>query len=277
MRIVITIGITMISTILGTTILCLPFGDDPPIAVAFAVSLAAGIYAGKRFGATLEYKPPRRRERAEPRSTPNATSFADRLSRFVAGRKNSGADHDWMLWWEARLAAIESVLGKSHDSVGHGTIPFNHGADLGGTADIVYFHSHADGIVSVTAELIGNPNQISNSMGNYELAICCRDGDNWGPNIIGQLAHYTLETPLEPGQTMDIGPASPDGSTIDAFLFFDYGRFHVRNQDAGILMCVGITASELTACRNGDRERVASLLKLSGVYPFTDLKRDSVV
>ena len=187
------------------------------------------------------------------------------------------AENEWTLWWDARLAALESVLGKSHDTVGHGTIPFNLGADLDGTADIVYFHNHVDGIVSVTAELIGNPDQIPNSMGNYELAICCRDEDDWGANIIGQLAHYTLETPLEPGQTMDIGPATPDGSSIDAFLFCDYGRFRVRDQDAGIIMCVGITSSELAACRNGDRERVESLLRSNGVFPFNDLQRASVV
>ena len=186
-------------------------------------------------------------------------------------------DNEWTLWWDARLAALESVLGKSQDIVGHGAIPFNLGADLGGVCDIVYFHDHVDGIVSVTAELIGNSDQRPNSMGNYELSICCRDDDQWGPNIIGQLAHYTLETPLEPGQTMDIGSATPDGSPIAAFLFCDYGRFKVRDQNAGIIMCVGITDSELSACRNGDREHVESKLKSNGVFPFNDLGRDSVL
>ncbi len=187
------------------------------------------------------------------------------------------AEEEWKLWWDARLAAIEYILGQSHDFVGHGLIPFNLGADLGGTADIVNFHKHVDGIVSVTAELIGNSDQIPNSMGNYELAICCRDDDDWGPYIIGQLAHYTLETPLEPGQTMDIGPVTPDGSTITAFLFCDYGRFRVGDQNAGIIMCVGITASELAVCRNGDHELVESLLKSNGVFPFNNLHRESVV
>lgn len=192
-------------------------------------------------------------------------------------KSNPETDDDWTLWWDARLAALESILGKSHDIVGHGTIPFSLGADLGGTADIVYFHNHVEGILSVTAELIGNPDEIPNSMGNYELAICARDDDDWGPNIIGQLAHYTLETPLEPGQTMDIGPATPEGSTIVAFLFCDYGRFVVRDQNAGIILCVGITSSELEACRKGESKRIEMLLKSLGVFPFTDLQREGVV
>lgn len=184
---------------------------------------------------------------------------------------------DWTLWWDARLAALESILGKSHDTVGHGTIPFHLGADLGGTADIVYFHNHVDGIVSATAELIGNADQIPNSMGNYELVICSREHDDWGENIIGQLAHYTLETALEPGQTMDIGTAVPDGSTISAFLFCDYGRFTVREQNAGLILCIGITANELKECQTGGGEYVERLLKSNGVFPFTDLHRRSVI
>lgn len=184
---------------------------------------------------------------------------------------------EWMLWWDARLAAMESLLGKSHDTVGHGTIPFQLGAELGGTADIVYFHHHVKGVVSVTAELIGNEDQLPNSMGNYELAICSRDDHEWGDYVIGQLAHYTLEAVIEPGQTMDIGPATPEDSTISAFLFCDYGQFKVRDQDAGIVLCLGITADELHMCRNGARPRLESLLQSKGVFPFTDLYRKSVV
>ena len=184
---------------------------------------------------------------------------------------------DWNELWDARLEAMESVFGKSHDMIGHGTIPFNLGADMGGTADVIYFHNHVDGIVSVTAELIGNTDQVRNSMGSYELAFCSRSEESWGPNIIGQLAHYTLETALEPGQTMDIGPATPEGSTIAAFLFCDFARITVRNENAGILLCVGITENELDYCRNGGRQQIESLLKSNEMYPFTDLTRKSVV
>ena len=187
------------------------------------------------------------------------------------------AEDEWTLWWDARLAAMEKLLGKSHDVVGHGAIPFHLGADLGGIADIVYFHHHVNGVVSATAELIGNADQPPNALGNYELVICSRDNDDWGANIIGQLAHYTLESVLEPGQTMDIGPATPDGSTIAAFLFCDYGRFVVGDQNGGLLLCIGITARELDACRNGDRPRVEHLLKSNAVFPFTDLQRESVI
>ena len=109
------------------------------------------------------------------------------------------------------------------------------------------------------------------------IFFCSRDDDEWGPDIICQLAHYTLESVLNPGETMDIGPAAPDGSTIAAFLFCDYGRFKVRDRPAGLLLCLGITAQELSECRSGNRTQVESAIKDAGVYPFTDLFRKSVL
>lgn len=185
---------------------------------------------------------------------------------------------EWELWWKARVEALEKILGKSHDTVGHAVVPFCLGADMGGAADVVYFHHHVPGIVSVTSELIGYEGQQPNDQGtNYELMICHRDDEPWGGNIISRLASYTLEMPLNPGETMDIGPATPEGSTIAAFLFYDYGRFRVRDIDAGLLLCVGITETELEACRDGNREEVEAALQNAGVFPFTDLYRASVI
>jgi len=160
---------------------------------------------------------------------------------------------------------------------GHAVIPFQFGPDMGGAADIIYFHQHIDGIVSVTSELIGCDEQIRNALGNYELMICHRDEEECGPNIISQLARYTLETELNQGETMDIRPAVPEGSTIDALLFLEYARFSVLDRDCGLLLCIGITADELAACREGNTSRVESALKKHKIYPYTDLYRDSVM
>jgi hypothetical protein len=184
---------------------------------------------------------------------------------------------DWHEWWTARVAAIEAVLGPSDNIVGHATTPFYFGADLGGAADIIYFRKHVPGVIAVTSELIGCDEQIQNELGNYELMICQRDDVDWGADIISRLAHYTLRAELNPGETMDIGPATPDGSTIVAFLFFDYARFEVRGRRAGLLLCVGITADELQECREGRRDEVEAALRAACVYPFTDLFRRSVV
>lgn len=190
---------------------------------------------------------------------------------------NNDDDDEFQRWWDARVSAMENVLGKSHNMHGHAVIPFHFGADMGGAADIIYFHEHIDGIVSVTSELIGCDEQKSNSLGNYELMICHRDEEEWGANIISQLAHYTLEAELNPGETMDIGPAVPEGSTIDALLFLEYARFPVLDRDCGLLLCLGITSDELARCRAGHTPEVEAALKRHSIYPYTDLYRESVL
>ena len=156
-------------------------------------------------------------------------------------------------------------------------MPFDFGYDAGGRADVVHFPEHVPGIVYATCELIGREDQVPNSLGNYELAICHRSAERWGVGVISALAYYTLEARLEPGQTMDLGPATPAGSLLAAFLFADFGRFVVRGRPGGLLLCIGITADELALCRSGERHRIEEALKLKGVYPFTDLKRPSVL
>jgi hypothetical protein len=185
--------------------------------------------------------------------------------------------NEWGEWWDARVAAIETILGPSDDMVGHAPIPFDLGADIGGAADIIYFKKHLNGVVSVTSELIGHDEQVPNDLGNYELMICHRDDEPWGADIISRLAYYTLEARLNPGETMDIADAAPQGSTTAALIFFNYGTFMVRKRKAGLLLCVGITSDELELCRAGKREMVEKALKAAKVYPFTDLYRESVI
>jgi len=186
-------------------------------------------------------------------------------------------DKFWEALWDERLAALEALYGQSDDMVGHGVVPFYLGADVGGSADIVYFLSHIPGRLSVTAELIGCEDQKPGPLGNYELAIAHRDGNEWGPNLIARLAHYTLDAVLRPGETMDIAPATPEGSTIDALMFFDYGTFPFRSGRAGVLLCVGITEKEKKACFAGKSAAVIAALKDKAIFPYTDLTRDSVI
>lgn len=183
------------------------------------------------------------------------------------------ADDDWKRTWDARKAALESVLGPAEDTVLHAVVPFH----LGGQADVLAFHKHIAGRVAATCELLGEPSQKQNLQGTYELMIADRDGNDWGPNVISKLARYTCDAVLQPGQTMDIGSAVPPKSTIAGFFFDDYKRMKYEGQDAGLLLCIGLTADEVAACRKGKRQEVYDALKAQKVFPYTDLFRPSVL
>ena len=141
---------------------------------------------------------------------------------------------------------------------------------------MLYFRAHLSGVASVTAELIGRDDQKPTCLGNYELMICEKGEASWGPSIISRLAHCTRNTPLEPGETMDIGPAAPRGSTIVALLFSEYARFDLFDRRCGLLLCIGLTKDELSACRRGLAHEVEAALKVVGIYPFTESYRLSV-
>ena len=183
---------------------------------------------------------------------------------------------EWEQWWDARVAAMEQLWGKAEDYVEHAVIPFDFGPDMGGAADLIYFKHHLPGMIVVTSELIGREDQIPNSLGNYELAVCHRTEESWGPDLIRRLANYTLEAKIEPGDTMEIAPLAPEGSTIQSLLFLDFARFTVRGRNAGVLLCMGITAEEEAVCRAGHSTQVEGALRAHGIYPFTDLYRNAV-
>ena len=132
-------------------------------------------------------------------------------------------------------------------------------------------------MLSQSLQLIGCDEQVQNDLGNYELMICHRDEEPWGANIISRLAHYTLEAKLNPGDTMDIGPLHQRDRPSRLFSTSTTQRLRFSDVEAGLLLCMGITADELAACRTGRREDVEKALRAAKVYPFTDLFRKSVL
>lgn len=184
---------------------------------------------------------------------------------------------EWERQWDQRLRLLEVEFGVCSGVVGHALVPLELGPEAGGAADVLHFKAWKPGVLSVTADLIGHESQVRNSLGWYELAICHRNEEAWGPNLISKLANYTLESALEPGETMDIGPAAPRGSTLKAFLFVELCRFRFQSEPAGVLLCIGITREELAVCRSEGSDRLLQKMRDGGTFPYTDFRREPVV
>jgi hypothetical protein len=180
----------------------------------------------------------------------------------------------WEALWDARIKGMEKTFGPHDETVLHGSIPFYLGQDVGGTPDVVMFSKYTGGRLYVTADLIGS-GQSPNSAGNYELAVVHKGEEDWGVNIICQLAYYTLETPIDDGETMDIGSATPEGSSIEAFLFRRIAEFDVQDIRGNVICCIGITGSELAYKHKNGSE--ALIQRLGNNFLLTDLYRESKV
>ncbi|HJR58325.1 MAG TPA: suppressor of fused domain protein [Vicinamibacterales bacterium] len=171
--------------------------------------------------------------------------------------------------WDARADALARLFGSGHDDVLHAPHPFV----LGGDAEVMVFYRHLDGAVYVTAELTGKPHAC---YADYELMMCHRSPQDWGPSIISRLAPYTQDAYIAAGESMDIDRATPPDSAIKALLFDTYGTFTLFGQANEVRLCIGITAAELQFKHTHGSDRLLELLKRHRVYPFTDLERTSV-
>jgi hypothetical protein len=196
-----------------------------------------------------------------------------------ASRKPFDTEYGKDKWWQPRVKALEKILGPQGDTDLHAPIFFDMGAELGGAPDVHTFPRHKKGAVAyVTAELIGRDNQPANELGNYEIMICLPK--DFEVEIVGgiltPLAYYTLEQPLNPGDTSDLGEIV-EGSKITALLFSDYGRFTVLNRQCGLLLCMGITQREMKYAAKQPPGALERKLREADVYPVTDFERESVV
>lgn len=168
--------------------------------------------------------------------------------------------------WDERKRALEAVLGPVGDGW-HAPIPF----DLGGTADVLAFPEHLNGVVYVTADLT-RPEPYA----DYELMIALRSGDHWGAEVVSRLAPYTQEAVIASGESMDIDSATPADSAIEAFVFDTYARFEAFGRTFDLRLCLGITKEELAFKLAHGADALLARLKAAGVHPFTDLARSSV-
>lgn len=177
----------------------------------------------------------------------------------------------------ARLIALEGVLGKSDGTLYRPTRPMRRM----GCASVLRFRNYVNGVTYATSELIGNERQVPNRWGHYELMICTPDENSWAPQLICRLAPYTYENTLQPGDTMDLSDVGRTDTRFKALLFCrpdpPAESFNVFGTPAGLLLMIAITDSEFAACKSFGSGVVLRKLRDAEVYPFSDMKRASVL
>ena len=200
--------------------------------------------------------------------------MARRTTRRKAQKDNG--DDSWQQAWDARRKVLEKLLGPAEDGIYTSMFPIY----LGGFSDVMTFRKYVKGYTYVTGGLTATSAQKRSKLGQYELMMCSRRPGAFVPNLLRELSHYTLERPIHPGDTVDIGESQPRGVTLRALLALEFdpprGRFKLMGRKCGLLLLVGITAAELDAFRSKHRNELQAKLADS-VLPYTDPKRKSVI
>lgn len=196
-------------------------------------------------------------------------------------------------YYDAKQTALERVLGKMYDTVGHAVIPFQ----LGGALDMYFFpDSGIKGTAFATMELI-EPNGTgpvpNNSLGVYEMVAFTRldirgatDEDN-NPfrimqgricSILTAAGRYSYGSIINPGDTCEI--PGDEGEQGHCLIFDQYEKsgivFEIDGKEHCLMLCMEIFKSEMEYAMQHGSAVVLDKLKQTGHYPYSDLKREPV-
>jgi hypothetical protein len=166
--------------------------------------------------------------------------------------------------WDARIEALERVLGPCGDRVFHSVIPLF----LGGSADVVTFsQGRIPGVVYVSADLTG-----FDDSKEYELAVITRREEAWAAPLISNLAAYAANTADLLG-----GPGSRLKAIVVTRLPAQAGEFSFGGRTFELHVLVGITTAELKYRMEHGTEALLRLLEAQRVLPWTDTQRAGVI
>lgn len=135
-------------------------------------------------------------------------------------------------------------------------------------------------VTYVSWDLLGHEQQKRGKLGRYELLAHC-DDEQWCLNILTNIGRQSLVDVFEPGDTMDISPWIKNTSWTTYGIIFEEAfsiqiKIGLKNEQCGLLRCIGITKDEFEFARLHGIDVLIALLKDSGIYPKTILNRASI-
>ncbi|MFN3755143.1 hypothetical protein [Flavobacterium sp.] len=205
--------------------------------------------------------------------------------------KKEFTDEDFQNHYEEKSVGLEKVLGKSHDIVGHAIIPF----EIGGAVDMYYYPNGIQGTGFATMELIkpdGNGPK-PNRLGTYELVGFTKHNYNSDETettdfnkierrlcgIFTGIGNYSFMAKLEPGETCEF--PGEENEPNKCILFDNYEpegkQFYIGNKKHGLLLTMEILKDEMEFARQNGSGKLIEKLKEKGVFPYSDLDRNSVL
>lgn len=181
---------------------------------------------------------------------------------------------DYHAFYAQLFSPLESKLGPIDPETMVAIIGFDAGGPLsfctiGSTPD-------ADFITYVSCELAVREEQTPASFGRYELLTSCND-EQWVRSNITALGRATMDIKFGHRHSLDIGVWVEPGDAIQGLILEREATAEIDGKKYGVMRVIGVTRRELrSAVKNGVPQLIAKLKK-AGVYPHTDINRQSVV
>lgn len=213
------------------------------------------------------------------------------LGKSVNQQPKEFTDKEYELDYQQKSEALENVLGKMHNLVGHAIIPFA----VGGAVDMYYFPNHMKGTGFATMELLepDGTGPLPNRQGTYELVAFTKynyvssDDPNTPFNrierkicgIFTKVGFFSRQAVLNSGETCEVPNKEGEENTCLIFDLYDQSniKFKIGNRQHHLLLCIQVFRSELDYARLKGTWYLLEKLKNAGHYPYSDLDRNPVV
>ena len=181
---------------------------------------------------------------------------------------------DYNAFYKQVFGPLESEIGPIDPE----TIVAIIGFDAGGPLNFCTIGStpEANFVTYVSCELAVRNEQQPADFVRYELLTSCND-EQWVRSNITALGHASLEMTLGDGHSIDIGPWVEPDDPIQGLILERVARSIIDGTEFGVLRVVGVTRTELEFAQSKNIPLLVSALRKSGVYPHTDIRRESVM
>jgi hypothetical protein len=158
--------------------------------------------------------------------------------------------------YNAFVAALESELGRKEGAVIHAIIGF----ESGGPPDLLLFRNppEAKGTFYVTSDLLFSERQPEKQ-------------------VLYKLSKATVVELFDVGDTVDITAWVLPDCPIKGLLLTKLVAFEFEGKHFGTLLVTGLTRAELDFARERSSEELLKLLEIKGIFPVTDIERQSVL
>jgi hypothetical protein len=128
----------------------------------------------------------------------------------------------------------------------------------------------------ITSELALRDGQKTGEIGQYELMMTCNNL-LWCRGILTGIGRMTFDELFQDKHTLDIRPWVNEGFPIQGIVFEEFCTVLIDEKKYGVLNCIGVTRKELEFGIENSVAELQNKLKLSGIYPNTDVHRKSTI
>jgi len=149
------------------------------------------------------------------------------------------------------------------------------GFSAGGPVSLRTIGRGENPVTYVSCELVCYADQRPSCVGPFEVLITSND-ETWARTVATCIGEISLEAIVDDLHSIDLAPRLDSSTSLQAVLLERFSSSKIAGVSYGILRAIGVTRAELRWCRERSVAELLWKLKEAGVYPVSDVQRESV-